>query len=643
MALKKLGSSYLVGASDSATVPNTSQILYRGWKDVLVWVDGFNANQKAVITVYNGGSVDAEVFHCSNLLDDPGSPLGIKGSATVTEDDPDPTITLGFSPAGVQLSGLFRLRIKPRTNTPYYTVDLQNLPWYSLECWEPRNNFYIWGKANYSPITQYFFIPKLAEGEVVTARLMTEKGIDNAQLDIYTQDGSEALATAYVRGTRAGTDEHPYFATAELSGCDLPSAAPGAVYRFRLIEYGDDQEQPSGNVWVRFSQNVPPYFSASANGLIYPIVHRDFDPISYADQSKTFRIFLTVPRGTGGFLPTVSRLKIKVGAETSLSLTTAYDHGVTVTMPPREKWDGDDLLAQLVEDTEEGESVYADSTDKIDALYSVREPVFGTSWPSKMLIAYDNGNGRATSAGLVRGNFNVIQTNTQTTMRTIFNAGAKAWGYLYSGDLADDDMEWFKTEVQGQYPNANSGYVLFWGLKDEADAGPGYNPTTEVVTPVTSLKNFYDAYYDLTAYTSKPFYANIMHTIFIEEFGKGCDIVASDPFVKEKSGGNVQKIGDCAVELVRVVPSPKKKAIILWWWNPKATEDDCPEGSTLPPPECTAVTAALFAESFDFAEDMDGIGGWNFSEGGEENTKRLDTYTPVSDLWDEIEEKNGEV
>ena len=53
MALKKLGNSYLVGASDSAQASFDEDINYRGWKDFLVWVPSYDSDQQAVITGYS--------------------------------------------------------------------------------------------------------------------------------------------------------------------------------------------------------------------------------------------------------------------------------------------------------------------------------------------------------------------------------------------------------------------------------------------------------------------------------------------------------------------------------------------------------------------------------------------------------------
>ena len=147
-------------------------------------------------------------------------------------------------------------------------------------------------------------------GETVRVRLQIESKTESARIDIYTEDGTDSLQSAVAKGdTTTEANPHPYFATAELSGTDLPADAPGAVYRFKLTKPNDAgealNEQSSGNTWVRFSSNVPPYFSNKAERLIYPIVHREFEPVVYSSKSgsppnrKTYRAYLTVLRGAG--------------------------------------------------------------------------------------------------------------------------------------------------------------------------------------------------------------------------------------------------------------------------------------------------------------------------------------------------------
>ncbi len=122
-----------------------------------------------------------------------------------------------------------------------------------------------------------------------------------------------------------------------------------------------------------------------------------------------------------------------------------------------------------------------------------------------------------------------------------------------------------------------------------------------------------------------------MHPIFIEEFSRGSDIISSDPFVLSTSDNNINRIRDCAQELyynASGVNAAKKTLIILWWWNPNA--DD---------PASTANTATLYGDSFDLIDDVVvGIGGWNFSGGG----NRLDTSTDeqVRALWTQIKARN---
>ena len=140
MALKKLGSSYMVGADSTAQASFNDDIYYRGWKDFLVWVPSYNANQQAVVTAYSGESkkVSATLYRCSNLLDDPGTYVGKGSGDRHTEGSTRCILHAGFrSGRSDAFSGLFRLRVMPEDNEPFFQVNMKNLAWYSLECIEP--------------------------------------------------------------------------------------------------------------------------------------------------------------------------------------------------------------------------------------------------------------------------------------------------------------------------------------------------------------------------------------------------------------------------------------------------------------------------------------------------------------------------
>ena len=373
---------------------------------------------------------------------------------------------------------------------------------------------------------------------------------------------------------------------------------------------------PAGNVtWI--DPQIKYIIPNEANRLIYPIVHRAFEPVLYAGETETYRSFLTVHRDNTDIIPASSRLVTTVNTTTGSSGATDYTQAVSVTAPGEQlKVSGSRALAQL----QYGSAVIADSTDKVDTVYFVKKPSYGTSWPNKILLAYDNGNGAASSV-LKGAHFNTVQTDTSSTLDTIVGAGLKAMGALYSGSIED----WFE---EG---NADSSKVRFWAILDEPDSGPGASG------PVKSLKSdIYDTYYDLKAATTtdKPFSLNIMHPIFIEEFSRGCDIISSDPFVRSTGDDNINRIRDCAQELswnASGVNAAKKTLIILWWWNPNA--DD---------PASTASDELVYQSSFDLIKNsVDGIGGWNFSGGG----NRLDTNPSlrVTVLWTEIKTENASV
>ncbi len=424
MALKKLGNSYLVGASDSAQASFDEDINYRGWKDFLVWVPSYDSDQQAVITGYSDNPdswIDASLYRCSNLLDDPGTFVDDESVRSLTRAAGGGSMTFEFGPEPARLSGLFRLRIKPRDNDSMFTVNFQNLPWYALECWEPRNNFYIFGISGGAPIEQYFFIPRLTEDDdYVRVRLQTGNNIENARLDIYTETGEDPIATAICKGINAAGDDHPWYDTARIDGDDLPSEYPGGIYRFRLTEALDDIEQPSGNTWVRFSKNVVPYFSGSAERLIYPILHQRIDPVSYVDEPQSHRLYLTVPRtvpsGETAIIPEASELKLKTGTSPESDTTTGFSVITTLTLDSPQKIErGADFVAQLLD----GDTVVADSTDKVDTLYGIREPVYDSDFPEKLIPAWDNGNGRYTSQDMSAGHINTIQTSDETSIPNI--------------------------------------------------------------------------------------------------------------------------------------------------------------------------------------------------------------------------------
>ena len=298
-----------------------------------------------------------------------------------------------------------------------------------------------------------------------------------------------------------------------------------------------------------------------------------------------------------------------------------YIASVSVAAPStRRKIFGDEVQAQLLD---ANNNLLADSTDKVDAVYFVPAPDYPDSWPETMLVAYDNGNGSAVNSPILKAaHFNVIQTDIETTLSIIDDDDTKAFGALYSktGSIRD----WFN-EPTGNNPNDSR--VLFWGLRDEPDSGPGIQTIggEEVVVPVTSLNDLYEGIYFYKGKTfRKPCSMNLMLPIFLEEFSKGCDIISSDPFVRPRTGVNQARITDCVAEM-KLHASGKKTLLILWWWDPKS-------------PISTAISETLFAASFDAANDagVDGIGGFNFS--GSEGKLNAD-----SDLWDEITEKNDSV
>ena len=356
----------------------------------------------------------------------------------------------------------------------------------------------------------------------------------------------------------------------------------------------------------------------------------------YAGETASYRAYPTVDRENTSIVPTGSQLQIKVKGEVGTGSPTDYRASFDYTAPgERDKTEPGEVYANLVQigTQPSTKKVLAQSTDKIDAIYFVPKPVYADpSWPStgKVLLAYDNANGNPTSPALDNpGRFATVQTDDPQTLATISSNNMTAMGVLYGAERMRD---WFDENTC----NPNDRRIQFWAIYDEPDSGPGENG------PLTALKDLYDRYYCLKGKTSddKPFSLNLMHTIFLEEFSKGCDVVSHDPFVKTGTGNSINRIADSVDELVYQTSgifAVKKTILILWWWNPKAGD-----------PADIAVAYTLFNQSFDLRRDeVDGIGGWNFSSGrdSEGNITRLDTYQnqSVGLLWNAIRAKNASI
>ena len=187
MAIKKLGDNtcYMVGNSDSGSWSNDTETWYRGWKDFLIWVDVQDAANAIEVVKKDPdpAALSASLYECTNVTDDPGT-LREEGSA----GEQGGQITLSLN----RPQGLYRLRIMPPNNNILFTVAINNVQWYAMECWEPRYNFYVFGRTNppdktLPKINQYFFIPRLPAGETVRIRLQTEKQIERAMMKIFRE------------------------------------------------------------------------------------------------------------------------------------------------------------------------------------------------------------------------------------------------------------------------------------------------------------------------------------------------------------------------------------------------------------------------------------------------------------------------
>ena len=636
MALKKLGSTYLVGADDRAEL-HDDVANYRGNKDFLIWLDSSVAEFITVTgtnTKDGARSVKVLLYQCSNLLANPGTEIFSRCFEVPSGNKKTGSVTLPPDPVA---SGLYRLRILPVDNQPLITVDITS-PWYSMECIEPENSYYVFGPGSGSPYEQYFFVPKLADGETIRARLESEKGYEWGYLQVFNAAGEKVcdMHTDPDKNRPGGefTDQ-PFFNSAEIT--ETPTVAPGEIWKFVLSRNGGSSpsKPPSGNNWVRFSRNVPPYFSPTKEGLIYPIVHRNFKPFSYCNTpgppaaTQTYRAYLTVQRSgvPGAIVPLQASLNINVNGLTDSATGSDYVAEVNLAIPVEaDKVTGSQAAAQLMLGTQ----LLADSTDKVDTVYFVKKPSW-TNWPSpRAVLAYDNGNGKNATDDLENAGFTAIQISDEEAIQNLVDHNMKAVGAIY-----DNQTHPIKTWFWADKSNALSSNVLFWMMWDEPDAATGEKGE--------NLKPLYDLYYKHTDWATKPYSLNISNPIYIEEFCEACDVIITDPYVyKDSTDGkqNQNRIKVTGEEMNRVAGTDKQTIIVLWWWFP-----DKPEG-------VLEGADVVYGESWDkgVTVGVSGLGGYNFSktfrnEEEELVTNILSTYEttgPVADLWNMVKAKIAE-
>ena len=157
MAIKPLATTYLVAESTVGSTENDTDTWYRGWKDFLFWLDTPLPGivQQVVIKAGNGDGqnahyLNASLYECTNLLSDPGDQIGdtLKLCTPAGQTIQTPRVLTVRVPRS---QGLYRLRVEPDTNQPLFAVEFKSISWYSMECWEPRFNFYMFGVAGESP------------------------------------------------------------------------------------------------------------------------------------------------------------------------------------------------------------------------------------------------------------------------------------------------------------------------------------------------------------------------------------------------------------------------------------------------------------------------------------------------------------
>ena len=157
MALKQLGSTYAVGADSAATAVDDTDTLYRGSKDILVWHDEDTTGGTNLVVINftdadqdphadDPHKVNIYIYDCVNLLADPGDPVTDTGPWEVSLERFQQEVSVSVPNSAIN-KGLYRIRILVESNEIYYTLSVKS-PWYSLECWEPKYSFYVWGKTN---------------------------------------------------------------------------------------------------------------------------------------------------------------------------------------------------------------------------------------------------------------------------------------------------------------------------------------------------------------------------------------------------------------------------------------------------------------------------------------------------------------
>lgn len=545
MADVKLGSSYVGAKSDATTyTADDDKNWYRGYKDFLVYKQSGPANPRITITRRDTESnltLKATLYEVSNVLQDPGTQR-----QQVTNISTGSSHTFSLQPHAQYPESLYRIRIEPNDNKVDFTVKIEDIQYYALEAWEPRFNFYVHGRSGQTAMEQYFFIP--GDAGTVKVRLETEKSIEQARLEVFQitpTEQSKLVITA--KGQNASGTDNAYFATGTFTAAAGGSGrASGQLYKFKLTD-PNSTGQGQGNIWVRFSRNVPPYFANDYRRLMVPIVHREFDPVLYTNQTQTYRTYLSVDRGIPG-IGSSDTLKITISGQTSTT-TSGYVTSLNYTSSgSQNKLTG--MLAQL----ESGGSLVAASTDKVDAIYTVNQPTWGT-WPNPSYLMYDGESGQDAQE-LSSRQYDTIQTDITSTLDGINTYGMKAMGVLYANQSMKDLFASTPDDTR----------VRFWALFDEVDSGPGANG------PMKLLKEAYDEYYNRkTKPTTKPLSVNIMHAFAMEEYAEGCDYILTDPYVKTTTDNNTKRITEwmgAAKAIVSGLNSSKRICIILWAWEP---------------------------------------------------------------------------
>lgn len=592
-------------------------------------------------------------------------------SLTVSEPA-EPTVSNFGTTAGGTISinlkpyaaGLYRIKVTNENDDPMipFSMGVSGAQFFCVESIEPYAAFNTLGNSTHdipaqskTPIKQYFFVPQNAgdfwvklegDGHNDCARLSIHKASDDSRQSMVDIRGYN-VDYLEVKATGATGDEDPaYYNEGKLNLGT--SQTCGTLCYFKLYRPDNDNLQPAGINWVRFSRNIPNYYSPYQNRLMLPVVHPFYQNAYYVDQSRTHKAFLCMKRTDMGTLDDAA-LKIKVSGDAEVSTTSGYVVQKTKSSSTRIRWSLGSCYAWLVKD-----SIIAKGTDRVDTVAVVREPAYKidvsgegnwrTGWPNPLYLAWTDENGldRAnihedairwdtpnydnyivqggSGIGLKSRNFHVIlhdapshlNENDLSSAETDDGWRMKAMGATFSGSMGTHFTN-----------NGNDRYVAIWHNFDEPILGG------------TPLKDLYDDYWTKTGNTERPILINLDKAFQMEDCIGAMDVLCSDPYTVPFMGRNKNILKDfiLASKGARTrdgTAAKKKIAIVLWgYYDPYVQEPDYFE-----------TQHGIVKGYSNNAVDVIGMFTYCFGGGAAATFKRLYNRTGGPGLWTRIDVVN---